>query len=68
MTSHKVNVRWSPVYTPCATHKVIKGYNVYAWIGHVLWGEVHGTRSYHETKAKALKQVKHLRQLFKCGG
>lgn len=62
---NKVNVRLSPVYTPCATHTIIRGYNVWAWIGHVLLGEVLGTRSFHETKAAALKQVKRLRLLFK---
>ena len=58
-----VKARWNPVYIPCATHRIIAGYNVYAYVGHPLLGEVMGTHHFVKTKAEAMKIAKELRHI-----
>ena len=67
MKTKSFNVRMSETLTPSATRRIVSGYNVYAWIGHPLLGEVIGTKRHFTSEKEAKKYAAGLRKLAKGG-
>lgn len=58
----KAQVTYCPVYRPCATHTIIIGYNVWAYIGHKLLGEVRGSHVFVDTLRDAKRTAHDMRK------
>ena len=57
-----LQAHYVPVYQPHPNKPVIIGYNVWAYIGHPLLGQIEGSLQFVETKSQAQKLVRRIRQ------
>ena len=65
--AEQFKVRMVEQLKPSATRKIVTGYLVYAWIGHPLLGQVHGTERKFKSEKEAKKYAAGLRKLAKGG-
>jgi hypothetical protein len=59
-----IKTHYLPVYEPNAVQRQIIGYSVWAYSGHVLLGEIHGTQQYVDTLYQARKLSRQMRDYF----
>jgi hypothetical protein len=60
-----IRTHYLPVYQPHPTNPIIIGYNVWAYIGHPLLGQILGTKEFVATKYQAQKVARRLRATLK---
>jgi hypothetical protein len=60
---NKAKAHICPVWKPDAHNPTIIGYHVWAWIGHPLLGEVHGSMRFVDTKYQAQKIAREYRKI-----
>lgn len=57
-----VQTHYLPMYKPHPTNPTIIGYNVWAYIGHPLLGQIKGSHQFVKTKYQAQKIARELRR------
>ena len=57
----KVRTHYCAVIKPDAHNPTVIGYNVWAWIGHPLLGEIQGTHVFVKTKGQAQRMGRKIR-------
>jgi hypothetical protein len=62
-----VRTHYCEMHIPDAHKPILRGYNVWAWMGHVLLGQVAGSHVYVKTKAQAQKTARKLREYYNEG-
>ena len=58
----KIQAHYIPVYQPHPTNPTIIGYNVWAYIGNPLGGEIKGSMQFVKTKYQAQKLAHEFRK------
>ena len=61
-----IQAHYLPVYQPHPTNPTIIGYNVWAYVGHPLLGQIKGSLQFVETKRPAQQVAHKLRKGAKC--
>lgn len=62
-----IKTHYCNVIRPDAYHPQIIGYNVWAWRGHVLLGQINGSHICVKKKAQAQKTAQKIREYFNEG-
>jgi len=57
-----IQAHYLPVYQPHPTNPTIIGYNVWAYVGHPLLGQIKGSLQFVETKRQAQQLAHKLRK------
>ena len=60
----RVRTHYLPMIQPDTYEPKIIGYNVWAWIGHPLLGQIKGTKVFVKTKYQAQKTAQQMKQNF----